>query len=218
MDLIHHLLKMFLQVAEKVLGLLEGDLDYPSFQLELERLLNELGKEICREVMESADTWLRQNPKEREGGVVQRKDDEKGVLTPFGHMVFRRSYYHNEGIGGYAHLVDLAAGLQPHAKMDLSVKAKLVSAATEMSYRKAGKNIWSSGSSNCSVSGQTVTNTIRKTILDNAEADDESPKKKVRVLHIQADEDHVSKQSGGTALAKLVYTTSGYGVSSSKLE
>ena len=44
----------------------------------------------------------------------------------------------------------------------------------------------------------------------------EGPKTKVRVLHIQADEDHVHKQTGGTALPKLVYTTSGYGIFSTK--
>lgn len=113
-------------------------------------------------------------------------------------------------------MVDLAAGRRPHAKTDLTVKAKLVDTATEISYRKAGKDAWSSGSPECFVSGQTVMNTIQQTPLSVPQASGEGPKKKVRVLHIQADEDHIHKQTGGTALAKLVYITSGYGVSSSK--
>lgn len=57
--------------------MLEGDWDYSSFQLELESSLNELGKEICREVMESTDAWLKENPHERKGWVVERKNELK---------------------------------------------------------------------------------------------------------------------------------------------
>mgnify|MGYP000907000181 FL=1 len=139
MELVSHLLEVFLHVVgEKVLDLLEDELDYPSFQQELERELNELGKNICREVLEGADAWLKQNPRERKGWVVERRDESKSVLTPFGLMSFQRTYYRNKRIGGYAHLADRLAGLTPHAKTDLYVKAKLVDSAAEISYRKAG--------------------------------------------------------------------------------
>ena len=210
MELIQHIAKMFLQVGEKVLDMLEGDWDYPAFQLDLERLLNELGKDICREVMESADAWLKDNPKERKGWVVERRNQSKSVLTPFGQMHYQRTYFHNKATRSYAHLVDLAAGRGPHVKTELTVQAKLVDAATEISYNKAGKGIWSSGSSECFVSGQTVMNTIRRIPLGIAQTNGGCPKSKAKVLHVQADEDHVHKQTGGTALAKLVYTTSGY--------
>ncbi len=215
MEMIQHLGEMFLQVGEKVLDMLEGGWDYTLFQLDLEKLLNDFGKDLCREVMESADTWLREHPGEREGWVVERKNELKNVLTPFGHMSYHRTYFQSKKTGSYAHLVDLAAGLEPHGKMDLTVKAKLVDKAVEMSYRKAGKDVWSSNPE-CLVSGQTVMNVLRKTPLDYPQADGGVPKKKVPVLHIQADEDHVHRQTGGTALAKLVYTTDGYAVSSAK--
>jgi hypothetical protein len=70
MKMVQHIAKMFLQVGEKVLDMLEGDWDYSAFQLDLEKLLNGLGKDICREVMENADEWYRENPKERKGWVV----------------------------------------------------------------------------------------------------------------------------------------------------
>ena len=216
MEVIQHLGEMFLQVGERVLDILEGNWDYASFQLDLERLLNDFGKKVCCEVMESADVWLRQHPKEREGWVVERKNELKGVLTPFGHMSYQRTYFRSKKTGGYAHLVDLAAGLEPHGKMDLTVKAKLADTAVEMSYRKTGKDVWSSGSPECCVSGQTVMNVLRRTPLHTTKPGGEGPKTKVRVLHIQADEDHVHKQTGGTALPKLVYTTSGYGIFSTK--
>lgn len=214
MELVSHLLEMFLHVGEKVLDLLEDELDYPSFQQELERELNELGKDICREVLEGADAWLKQNPRERKGWVVERRDESKGVLTPFGLMSFQRTYYRNKRVGGYAHLADRLAGLTPHAKTDLCVKAKLVDSAAEISYRKAGKQTGSSLSPENSVSGQTVMNMIRRTPLDvNTGCCGKGTKAHVKYLHVQADEDHVKKQDGGTALAKLVYTTDGYGPS-----
>lgn len=52
--------------------------------------------------------------------------------------------------------------------------------------------------------------------MDDIQGANKGPKKKIQVLHIQADEDHVNTQAGGTALAKLVYTTSGYGESFTK--
>lgn len=213
MEIIQHLGEMFLQVGEKVLDMLEGSWDYTSFQLDLEKLLNDLGKDLCREMMEGADTWLREHPEERKGWVVERKNELKNVLTPFGHMNYRRTYFQSKKTGSYAHLVDLAAGLEPHGKMDLAVEAKLADTAVEMSYRKAGKDAWSSKSPECFVSGQTVMNVLRKTPLDHLQVAAAAPKKRVPVLHIQADEDHVHKQTGGTALAKLVYTTDGYTVS-----
>ena len=85
----------------------------------------------------------------------------------------------------------LAAGLQPHAKAGLAVRANLVDSATDVSYRKAGS-------------------------LDNHTSCSRDSKARARVLHVQADEDHVHRQEGGTALAKLVYTTEGYGPSLGK--
>lgn len=217
MELVPHLLKMFLQVGEKILDVLEDGLDYPSFEQELERELNELGKDICREVLEATDAWLKENPRERKGWVVERKGELKSVLTPFGHMTFQRTYYRNKETACYAHLVDRVAGLNPHAKIDLCVKAKLVDSASEISYRKAGKQVWFSSSPENTVSGQTVMNMIRRTSLDvDPACFSKGRKAKVRYLHVQADEDHVKKQDGGTALAKLVYTTNGYGPSLSK--
>ena len=144
MELIQHLFEEFLQVAEKVLDLLDGEMDYPSFQLELRKELDNTGKMICREVLEGADARLKANPKERKNWIVERKDEVKSVLTTFGEMTFKRTYYHNKKTGGYAHLIDLAAGLQPHAKTDLAVRANLVDSATDVSYRKGSKQVCSS--------------------------------------------------------------------------
>ena len=215
MDIIQHVLQAFLQVAENVLDVLEGEATFPSFELKLREELDELGRNICTEVMEATDKWLKDNPKERKGWIVERTNEPKRVVTTFGEMSFKRTYYYNKKTGEYAHLADLAAGLEPHAKTDQAVRAVLVDAAADVSYRKAGKQACPS-SPEWELSGQTVMNTVRRTKLDKPASCNRGPKAKVRVLHVQADEDHVPRQDGGTTLAKLVYTTEGYGPSQGK--
>jgi len=59
MELIQRLREVFLQVAERVLDLLDGDVDYSTFQQELAKQLNDCDVSICREVLESADMWIK---------------------------------------------------------------------------------------------------------------------------------------------------------------
>ncbi len=46
-ELIQHLFEELLQVAEKVLDLPDGEMDYPSFQLKLRKTLDNMGRMIC---------------------------------------------------------------------------------------------------------------------------------------------------------------------------
>ncbi|NLJ69481.1 MAG: hypothetical protein GX341_09200, partial [Firmicutes bacterium] len=43
----------FLQFADEVFGFLDGEWDYPTFVENVEKLLDDLGKKLCREVLES---------------------------------------------------------------------------------------------------------------------------------------------------------------------
>lgn len=211
MDLIQHVWKRFLQVSEAVLDVIDDRLDYAAFELKLQEELNQLGKAICKVVLEAADDAIKQDRKKRPDWIVQRKGDKKRVLTPFGQMEYERTYYRHKHTGEYAYLVDRAAGLKPHAKADLAVKANLVDMATEVSYRKAGAEL-SRSSVESFVSGQTVMNAIRQnapvSIHQGRKPSD--GKKQICTLHVQADEDHVKTQDGRTVLAKLVYVSEGY--------
>ncbi|HHV94853.1 MAG TPA: ISLre2 family transposase [Firmicutes bacterium] len=208
MNIVRVLFDEFLQVADKVLGLLEGEWDYPTFVEHVERVLNDLGKKLCREALEAADDWLKDNPKEREGWTVVRRDP-KSLLTPFGEIHYQRRYYRNRKTGTYAYLLDQAIGVTPHGRIDPLVKTRLVDEATDVSYRKAGKQ---GTSPEDTVSGQTVMNVIRETFLTASPTISRNGRRmQTRYLHVQADEDHIKKQDGGLALAKLVYTTDGYG-------
>jgi hypothetical protein len=79
-------------------------------------------------------------------------------------------------------------GLESHVRITEDAEAKILEEAVETSYQKGGKNI----SLTDLVSKQTVKNKIHKLkFFPNTE---ECKEKKVKILHINADEDHISAQ------------------------
>ncbi|MCS5695838.1 ISLre2 family transposase [Desulfofundulus thermocisternus] len=90
---------------------------------------------------------------------------------------------------------------------DVALKANLVDFASELSYRKSGKEP-ERQAKGTEVSGQTVLKAVR--LLDTrvqSEADKE--RRKVKVLYIEADEDHVPSQDGTNVEVPLVYVHEG---------
>src|SRR5690554_877290 len=184
MELVQHIFNTFLSVSEKVLDACENGVDYPKFQRELQDQFNQLGRDICQNVLEAADDHLRQNKSERKGWQIERRNESKEILSPFGPVRYKRTYY--TGLDGYAHLIDQMAGLGPHARLDNTLKATLVEKAVDMSYRKSGLEP-SQSAPDVEVSGQTVMNTLRS--FNPAKVQKKAPKVKrsVRFLYIEAD-------------------------------
>lgn len=209
MEIFQHLMSSFLQVGEKILDSIENGIDYARFQLELQEELNKLGKEICREVLEAMDEFIKKHPGERKGWTVERQGEPKSILSPFGLVEYRRCYYKNKARKEYAHLVDRMAGYGPHARVDAALKSNLVDMSAELSYRKSGKEL-ARNASELEVSGQTVLNAIRS--FDSKKVllkENQGPKRKVKVLYIEADEDHVATQDGKNIEVRLVYVHEG---------
>ena len=128
---------------------------------------------------------------------IERIGDERSVLTRMGELRFRRTYY-KKASGGYEYPVDEEAGLEAYQRMSTGVGLALVENAAVMSYGKTSELVTGG-----QVSRQSVMNKVRLSY----------PKKypviqrKVPVLHIDADEDHVALQSGGSTIVPLI---SGY--------
>lgn len=172
---------------------------------------NALGQFILGKTAEAIDERLCENAQERRGWVIERRNDVKEVLSPFGPVRFYRTYFQNKATKDYGYLADDWMGLTPHARMTPSVKAQLAERATEMSYRRSGK--WTRNKS-LHVSGQTVMNALREN--PNWEADWTKPKEKrqVKYLYVEADEDHVPNQApeGANWQPRLVYVHEGLAV------
>lgn len=205
MDIVQHIFNAFLSITEKVLDACENGVDYSKFQRDLQEEFNQLGCKICSEIPEAGDSYLLKNRSERKGWQVERRNESKEILSPFGVVRYRRTYY--KGSGGYAHLIDKLAGLGPHARLDNTLKATLVERATDVSYRKSGLEPYQRATG-VTVSGQAVMKAIRS--FDPAKVQEKGKdKRRVRYLYIEADEDHVANQNGRTMQIKLVYVHEG---------
>jgi hypothetical protein len=61
-------------------------------------------------VLETQDAYLVEHREERPGWVVERRQEEKHVVTVFGEMSYHRTYFYHKETQFYAHLVDDYAG------------------------------------------------------------------------------------------------------------
>lgn len=129
------------------------------------------------------------------GLVVERKGDERRVLTRFGEMGFERTYYSLKG-GGYCYPVDEIAGVNYHERISTGLATDLVTEARTSSYAKSSRIVTGG-----KVSGQTVMNKLRQCSLIPYHSE---VKRKVPFLHVDADEDHVNLQTGKSAIVPLI--------------
>jgi len=197
----------FLQTYENLLKVLQGEINYRDFEKKLKELLDKLGCTILKQVLENLDEKIRENKEERPGYWVERRDDEKSVLTVFGKVNYTRTYYRNKHDGICKHLVDEIAGYTPHMKVDPVVKGELLDHAAEKSYEKATKalSLYNAGKK---LSRQTVSNIVKS--FDNPRTyEEQEPKKEVPVVYIEADEDHLSVRGNKRLYGKLAYVHEG---------
>lgn len=99
MQIVKQIWEKFQRVVELTLNVLENGIDFISFQEKLRRELDGLGQEILREVLEAKDANLRGHREERPGWQIERQNDAKGVLTLFGLVNYKRTYYKQRNWG-----------------------------------------------------------------------------------------------------------------------
>ena len=208
MQIVQQMWTRFHGIMESILGAMETELDYVSFQESLREQLNGLGREVCKSVLEAADRRLVERREERAGWRIQRRDDEKSILTSFGLVEYKRTYFKHAKTGKCAHLVDRKAGYGPHARIDLALAAEVVETASELPYRKSGEKPGKVAAES-TVSGQTVMKALRRFDLEEKAFEGKSKKRQCETLYVEADEDHVAGQNGRTYMPMLVYVHEG---------
>ena len=145
----------------------------------------EFGRKIYQECLKEIEENIRQSEFRKKNYYVEHKADQRTLLTTFGNLEIERAYYKPEIGGKSVYLLDKYVGLAPHDKVSLAVKTKFVEEVVETSYQKGGEKACMTEDV---VSKQTVKNTIHEL---EVELEEEIPvqKKKIKNLHIQADED-----------------------------
>jgi hypothetical protein len=180
-------------------------LTIPQMEQGLTPIIQEATREIISRYYEEVDAQLLADKAGRResGYAVERRGEQRCVLTTIGDLRFKRTYYANRG-GGYACLLDKAAGLENYARISGGVSVAVAGAACEMSYAKS--SAYAAGGA---VSRQTVMNQVRKC---KATRPPEPPgKRRVASLHIDADEDHVTMCGGRKSIVPLISVYEGIG-------
>lgn len=180
--------------------------DISDFILATKKTLNGIGASLVTEALETIDEAYRNSKERKRNWTVKEKATIKTLSTIFGEVRYARTYYENKRTGEYSYLSDEAVGIKAHDRLDASLKAKLIEDAVVMPYSRSAKGATEA----VELTSQTVMNSIRELgSVDNAAVAVKQDKKPIRVLYIEADEDHVSLQNGGNIEPKLVYVHEG---------
>ncbi len=207
MNIIHEVMKMIInEINENMEEFINNGGDISTFILSFEKTMNQVGAKLVGEFIEIVDEAIRESEDRKQNWVIKEKDVEKTLETVFGQVKYVRTYYQNKDTNEYCFLLDKLMGIEVHDRMDTYMKSKLVEDSIYMSYGKSGKNV----SSETELTSQTVMNAIRELgPVDNQAVEIKSSNERVRVLYVEADEDHVALQSKGKAEPKLVYVHEG---------
>jgi hypothetical protein len=142
---------------------------------------------IIAEQFEAIDEKLRNSGRRKKNWEIVKRD-EKTLTTSIGDLTFEKTLFRNKKTGEYRYLTDEILGLEKHERMTEDAEAKMYKEAAESSYRKAGEEM----SILSGMSKQTVMNKLHS--LQFPRYKNEGPKKVVKNLYIDADEDHIALQ------------------------
>jgi len=178
---------------------------------DLQETLFELGRNIVAEVLEDMDDYIRNSADRKKRYEIIRKDPST-LLTSFGLVAYSRTYFKPKAGGHRKYLVDELAGISPHDRVSADVVINAIEEATQSSYRKAGTKV----AYDSDLSKQAVMKKVHEIEIVDAPLPS-TEKRAVRVLYIEADEDHVALQNkggdrqrkAGISMPKLVYLHEG---------
>ena len=176
------------------------------FIINIKKTLDEIGVDLVHGVLEEVDKRVKEDINRKQKWIVKSKNNIKSLATTFGEVKYKRTYYENKKTGEYKYLSDEILGIEAHDKMDVSLKSELVENAIDPPYRKSGMK----ASQSIDLTGQTVMNTIRELgPVENNIIPIKKKNKEIKLLFIEADEDHVALQNGKCIEPRLVYVHEG---------
>ena len=229
MDMVQQILKGFQRILGFSLHFLEKGMDFQEFEERLWETMNSVGKDILRVVLEAKDEEIHRE-RDRNAFQVVRRSDQRTILTLFGDVTYRRTYYRKKNTREYRYLLDDQIGFGKKKRIDPLLEALVLERATELSYHKAGRNVLPQNQE-CTVNPEVVKRLVHnlrkdeekegKDFEEEAETSKEEaprPLHRGRLMHVPLQE----KRRGGKGrkkksriLAKLVYVHEGKEVSSS---
>lgn len=186
------LVKKVLEKAQE-----SGMADIDALAAELLEDCKEAASGCLEAILDSWNQAIREDKSGRreKGLVMKEKDRRRTLLTKLGEIQYSRDYYYDKQRKHYTAVLDDAIGVRAYERVGDAVGAELAQAATGLSYARSARLVTGGA-----VSRQTVRNKILAT--QSLEVAPHFQKRKVRELHIFADEDHVHMQKPHKARGK----------------
>ncbi|WP_339364153.1 ISLre2 family transposase, partial [Vallitalea maricola] len=173
--------------------------------VEIRKMTDQLGRELINEHIKNLDYEIFKMPERKKSWVPVRISEKNSLMTIMGTLNYERRYYKHKITGKYTHLVDDILGLTPRQRISSELEEKLLENAADTSYERSGQE-----SGREIVTRQTVKNIVHKYEEDEIKSEVEAiNKKEIKVLYVEADEDHIALQNGSQTITKLVYVHEG---------
>jgi len=180
-----------------------GIIDMDSMAEDLGKISTDMAKELLAAFVGEADKAICAAKAERkeEGYAIQERDVDRTVFTGLGYVSYRRTYFSNS-LRGNRFILDCLLGIRGHERIGDGVSARMATAAAGMSYSKSANAVTGGA-----ISRQSAWNKTMR--IGEVAALWGREKQDSRILHIFADEDHVSLQDGTNTMVPLVTVCSG---------
>lgn len=209
MDIISYCSQKIADTATEILStVLDGKCTFTECVTAVDKMMSQLSVKLIEDILAETESAIYDSTERKERYSVTRLDS-KVISTIFGDVTLKRRYYQEKSTKKHIHLLDELLQITPHQRMDEALEAKIYEKTTEMSYQKSIDSFDKIGIH----SKQTVKNIVWKyRVPEEPYRDiDDSHKKIVPYLYIEADEDHIHLQDGKSSNDQmlLVYVHEG---------
>ena len=177
------------EIEKSVKKLIKGEIDAEDLSEEIQERVLRLGTDLLSEIYERLDDAIRESLTRKKHWNIEHRNKEKTILDVMGKVSFKRTGYYNKHTNEYVYLLDQLLGFEAGQKITLRSAAKALEETIDSSYRKGGKQ----ASLTDEISKQAVKDLVHETVIEMP-VQEPKEKKRVKHLHIVADEDHVAAQ------------------------
>ena len=160
------------------------------FVLGLEKPLQELQREIIAETIEGIDQVFRNSIFRTDKYDIERSNDSNSFMSTCGEIKYSRTYFVSKETGGYKYLADQACGITKNMRKSEDVVIEALNHVVDSSYRISGEHAVKTDDI---ISKQAIMKDLHSLEIP-ALIPFVKKKKQVKILYINADEDHVSLQ------------------------
>ena len=190
------------QSAEKFISGIEKifteTIDINEIDNKIQGVIKEVSCDLVSARLEEIDAAIvaDESGRANAGITIHRRRDTRVIEMKIGELKFRRAYYKVKSTGEYVYLLDRVAGIEKNERINRGLSEAMANAAIEMSYRQSVLM-----AAEGRFTTQTVMNKLRRCEIVPVEIKNV---KKIKYLHVDADEDHITLRGGKKSEVKLV--------------